>query len=147
MRAKILVVDDDTGHLAMLRTVLSGWGYLPEGASDGAAAVAKVREGPFDAVLLDIRMAGMGGMEALSRIKEYNPAVPVIIMTAYSSVDTAVPALKAGAYDYLTKPLDLDVLHLTLERALDHMRLATENEALRLKLGKKRPRTGNHRPQ
>jgi len=138
MRAKILVVDDDPGHLAMLRTVLSGWGYAPEGASDGAEAVAKVRERPFDAALLDIRMAGMGGMEALSHIKELNPAVPVIIMTAYSSVETAVPALKAGAYDYLTKPLDLDVLHLTLERALDHMRLATENEALRLKLGKGR---------
>lgn len=119
----------------MLRTVLSGWGYAPEGAADGAEAVDKVAQRPFDAVLLDIRMAGMGGMEALSRIKELNPAVPVIIMTAYSSVDTAVPALKAGAYDYLTKPLDLDVLHLTVERALDHMRLATENEVLRLKVG------------
>jgi two-component system, NtrC family, response regulator HydG len=136
MRAKILVVDDDPGHLAMLRTVLSGWGYAPEGATDGEAAVAKVREKAFDAVLLDIRMAGMGGMEALARIKDHNPAVPVVIMTAYSSVETAVSALKAGAYDYLTKPLDLDVLRLTLERVLDHMRLATENEALRLKLGK-----------
>ena len=136
MRAKILVVDDDPGHLAMLRTVLSGWGFAPEGATDGAEAVDKVRQRPFDAVLLDVRMAGMGGMEALARIKEHNPAVPVVIMTAYSSVETAVSALKAGAYDYLTKPLDLDVLRLTLDRVLDHMRLATENEALRLRLGK-----------
>jgi len=135
MRAKILVVDDDAGHLSMLRTVLSGWGYAPEGAMDGAEAVAKVREKPYDAVLLDVRMAGMGGMEALSRIKEHNPAVPVLIMTAYSSVETAVSALKSGAYDYLTKPLDLDVMRLTLERALDHVRLAAENETLRQKLG------------
>ena len=122
MRAKILVVDDDAGHLSMLRTVLSGWGYVPEGATDGAEAVRKIQEKPYDAVLLDVRMAGMGGMEALSRIKEYNPAVPVLIMTAYSSVETAVSALKTGAYDYLTKPLDLDVLRLTLERSLDHAR-------------------------
>ncbi|MHC1711138.1 MAG: sigma-54-dependent transcriptional regulator [Solidesulfovibrio sp.] len=135
MQARILVVDDDAGHLSMLRTVLSGWGYAPQGATDGAEAVQKIQEKPYDAVLLDVRMAGMGGMEALSRIKEYNPAVPVLIMTAYSSVETAVAALKTGAYDYLTKPLDLDVLRLTLERALDHMRLAVENESLRQKLG------------
>ncbi|OLN25288.1 Response regulator of zinc sigma-54-dependent two-component system [Desulfovibrio sp. DV] len=135
MLANILVVDDDNGHLSMLRTVLTGWGYGVAGAGDGAAAVAMVREKPFDAVLLDVRMAGMGGMEALARIKEYNPAVPVLIMTAYSSVETAVSALKSGAYDYLTKPLDLDVLRLTLERALDHVRLARENVSLRQKLG------------
>jgi two-component system response regulator HydG len=135
MRAKILVVDDDAGHLSMLRTVLSGWGYAPEGATDGAQAVEMVHRKAYDAVLLDVRMAGMGGMEALSRIREFNPAVPVLIMTAYSSVETAVSALKTGAYDYLTKPLDLDVLRLTLERALDHMRLAVENESLRQKLG------------
>jgi two-component system response regulator HydG len=134
MQAKILVVDDDPGHLAMLRTVLSGWGYAPEGATDGEGAVAMVREKAYDAVLLDVRMAGMGGMEALTRIKEFNPAVPVIIMTAFSSVETAVAALKKGAYDYLTKPLDLDVLRLTVERALDHMRLAAENVTLRRKL-------------
>jgi two-component system response regulator HydG len=135
MLANVLVVDDDTGHLSMLRTVLTGWGFRVAGAGDGAEAVAMVREKPFDAVLLDIRMAGMGGMEALARIKEYNPAVPVLIMTAYSSVETAVSALKSGAYDYLTKPLDLDVLRLTLERALDHVRLARENASLRQKLG------------
>ncbi|MGE4536730.1 MAG: sigma-54-dependent transcriptional regulator [Desulfovibrio sp.] len=134
-QAQILVVDDDAGHLSMLRTVLSGWGYAPQGASDGEQAVAMVREKAYDAVLLDVRMAGMGGMEALTRIKEYNPSMPVIIMTAYSSVETAIAALKTGAYDYLTKPLDLDVLRLTLERALDHMRLAAENASLREQLG------------
>lgn len=146
MRAKILVVDDDAGHLSMLRTVLSGWGYVPEGASDGAEAVSKFREKVYDAVLLDVRMAGMGGMEALAHIKAHNPAVPVVIMTAYSSVEIAVSALKSGAYDYLTKPLDLDVMRLTLDRALDHMRLAVENESLRQKLGQGAPEIiGNSR--
>ena len=133
-QARILVVDDDAGHLSMLRTVLSGWGYAPEGATDGEQAVAKVKEKAYDAVLLDVRMAGMGGMEALTQIKAFNPSVPVIIMTAYSSVETAIAALKTGAYDYLTKPLDLDVMRMTLERALDHMRLAAENETLRQQL-------------
>ena len=99
MQAKVLVVDDDPGHLSMLRTVLSGWGYAPEGATDGESAVEMVRAKAYDAVLLDVRMAGMGGMEALSRISAFNPAMPVIIMTAYSSVETAVAALKTGAYD------------------------------------------------
>ena len=67
-QARILVVDDDAGHLSMLRTVLSGWGYAPEGATDGEQAVAKVKEKAYDAVLLDVRMAGMGGMEALTQI-------------------------------------------------------------------------------
>ncbi|QLA15913.1 sigma-54-dependent transcriptional regulator [Desulfolutivibrio sulfoxidireducens] len=136
MRPRILVVDDDPGHLSMLTTVLSGWGYLVEGAANGAAALAALRKNPRDLVLTDVRMAGMDGIEVLKAVKDYNPAVPVLIMTAYSSVETAVDALKAGAYDYLIKPLDLDVLRLTMDRALDHLRLRTENRALRERLGR-----------
>jgi two-component system response regulator HydG len=127
----ILIVDDDSGHAAMLETVLSDWGYATRTAADGEMAVAAVRESPVDAVLMDVRMAGMGGIEALKCIKEYNPAVPVLIMTAYAAVDTAVEALKNGAYDYLTKPLDFDVLQKALERAVDHAKLKKENEVLR----------------
>lgn len=135
MRPNLMVVDDDPGHLAMLATVLSSWGYGVTRAEDGQSAVAAVRGRPFDAVLMDVRMAGMDGLTALLAIKDYNPAVPVIIMTAYSSVETAVRALKSGAYDYLTKPLDLDELRLVLDRALEHTRLLSENRALRHKLG------------
>jgi two-component system, NtrC family, response regulator HydG len=131
MDASVLIVDDDPGHLAMLRTIVRGWGYGVEGVQDGEAAVERVRERAFDAVLMDVRMAGMSGLEALERIKAYNPAIPVLIMTAYSSVDSAVQALKNGAYDYLIKPLDFDVLRHALERALDHSRLKSENEDLR----------------
>lgn len=130
----ILIVDDDAGHRAMLRTVLRGWGYATDEADDGEGAVAAVHERAWDAVLMDVRMARMGGIEALKNIVEYNPAIPVLIMTAYSSVETAVEALRMGAYDYLIKPLDFDVLRITLERALDHIRLASENRELRDRL-------------
>jgi two-component system response regulator HydG len=83
---------------------------------------------------MDVRMAEMSGIEALKQIKDYNPSIPILIMTAYSSVDSAVDALKSGAYDYLTKPLDFDVLKLTLERALEHIVLKEENKYLKDKL-------------
>lgn len=134
MNPIVLVVDDDTGHLAMLQTLLKSWGYSVETANDGSEALAKCKMRAFDLVLMDIRMAQMDGIEALRLIKDYNPAIPVLIMTAYSSVDSAVQALKAGAYDYLTKPLDMELVRLTIERALDHVRLKSENAALRKRL-------------
>lgn len=131
----ILVVDDDQAHRTMLRTLLSGWGYKIVEADDGQVAIEKVHEQAFDMILMDIRMLKVSGLEALDGIKTYNPAIPVIIMTAYSSVETAVEALKKGAYDYLTKPLDFDVLRLTMERAMDHSQLKEENRLLRETLG------------
>ncbi len=126
----ILIVDDDAPHRSMLRTVLRGWGYAVEEAEDGAAAVDLVKGKAFDAVLTDVRMARMDGIVALKEIREWNPSIPVLIMTAWSSVQNAVDALRLGACDYLTKPLDLDELKLALERALDHTRLARENQEL-----------------
>ncbi len=131
----ILIVDDDTAHRTMLKTLLKGWGYRVEEAQDGDIAVGKVKEAPFDLVLMDIRMIRLSGIQALESIKTYNPAVPVIMMTAYSSVDTAVEAMKKGAYDYLTKPLDFDELRLAMERAMEHTELKEENRLLRETLG------------
>ena len=133
----ILVVDDDMAHRTMLVTLLGGWGYATAEADDGALAVSAVAETPYDLVLMDVRMVKMSGIQALEKLKTVNPAVPVIIMTAYSSVESAVEALKKGAYDYLTKPLDFDTLRLTLERALEHVRLKGENRRLREKLGQR----------
>jgi len=132
----VLVVDDDDTHRTMLRTLVGGWGYDVEEADDGSAAIAKVEERPFDLILMDVRMLKVSGLEALERIKAFNPAIPITIMTAYSSVETAVEALKKGAYDYLTKPLDFDKLRLTLERAMEHVRLKEENRMLKENLGK-----------
>jgi len=135
-RQTILVVDDDDAHRTMLRTLVGGWGYDIVEADDGSTAIEKVQERPFDLILMDVRMLKVSGLEALERIKAFNPAIPVTIMTAYSSVETAIEALKKGAYDYLTKPLDFDKLRLTIERALEHTRLKEENRLLKENLGK-----------
>jgi two-component system response regulator HydG len=135
-KGTILVVDDDSAHRTMLRTLLAGWGYTISEADDGSTAVQKVHEQAFDLILMDIRMIKVSGLEALTEIKAFNPAIPVIIMTAYSSVESAVEALKNGAYDYLTKPLDFDELRLTMQRAMDHTHLREENRLLKESLGR-----------
>ncbi len=135
-KSKILVVDDDSAHRIMLRTLLSGWQYDIIEADDGSTAIEKVRERLFDLVLMDVRMIKVSGLEALDEIKTFNPAIPVIIMTAYSSLETAVEAIKKGAYDYLTKPLDFDKLKITIKRAIEHIRLKEENRILKESLGK-----------
>jgi len=125
----VLVVDDDTTHRIMLRTLLTEWGWTVREADDGTAAVTAVGAQPFDAILMDVRMARMDGMTAMREIKKLNPAIPIVIMTAYSSVDAAVEAIKAGAYDYLTKPIDFDRLRLTMDQALEHRQVREKRES------------------
>jgi two-component system response regulator HydG len=125
---KVLVVDDDRSHRFMLMSMFKEWGWNVEEADDGTTAVSAVKEHSYDAILMDVRMAKMDGMEALRRIHAFNPAIPVVIMTAYSSVDSAVEAIKIGAHDYLTKPLDFERLRLTMARALDHRQVVEEKE-------------------
>ncbi len=133
-QASILLVDDDEAHRNMLRMMLGSWGYKVHEADDGDSAIAAVHANSFDAVLTDVRMARVDGIEALRAILEYNPALPVILMTAYSSVETAVEALRLGAYDYLIKPLEFDVLKHSLAKAIEHSRLCVENRELRRQL-------------
>ena len=135
MTAEILIVDDDTSHRRMLEAVLNGEGYAVTHAADGMAAVEAVSEKFYDLILMDIRMSRMDGIEALHRIREISPGIPVIIMTAYAAVDTAVGALKSGAFDYLTKPLDIDELKILVEKAIRYRRLEQENRFLRERLG------------
>ena len=130
----ILVVDDDDAHRTMLKTLIGGWGYAVSQANDGSTAIERVREQPFDLVLMDIRMLSVSGLEALEQIKQLNPAIPVLIMTAYSSIDTAVEAIKKGAYDYLTKPLDFEHLKLVMQRAMEHVGLKAENLKLKFEI-------------
>ena len=134
MSSAILVVDDDDAHRSMLKTMLRSWGFAVEEAADGDEAVALVRERAFDAVLTDVRMARMDGIHALKAMLEYNPALPVVLMTAFSSVETAVDALRLGAYDYLVKPLDFDLLRETLEQCIERSRHSVENRELRRQL-------------
>ncbi len=133
----ILIVDDDLVHRTMLKKLLGGWGYEVFEADDGSVAIENVHKRPFDLILMDIRMLKVSGIEALEQIKIINPAIPIIIMTAYASVETAVDTLKKGAYDYLTKPLDFDELKIAINRATEHNRLKKENEYLKERLGQK----------
>jgi two-component system response regulator HydG len=135
MKPKILVVDDDASHRQMLDAVLSGEGYEISHAADGRSAVAAVEERFYDLILMDVRMSSLGGLEALKLIKEMSPGIPVLIMTAYASVATAVDALKSGAYDYLTKPLDIEELRVQVKKALHHRQLEQENIFLKERLG------------
>ena len=134
-KARILIVDDDTAHRTMLRTLVSAWGASVDEAGDGSEAVSLCRERPYDLILMDVLMPEVDGISALQAIKAYNPSIPILIMTAYSTVADAVEALKSGAYDYLSKPLDFDELKIMLGRALDHANLKQENTALKEQLG------------
>jgi two-component system response regulator HydG len=134
-KPKILVVDDEESHRIMLKAVLGAEGYMVAEAADGTEALAAVGKGAFDVILLDLRMTSMDGIEALGEIRKISPQVPVLIMTAYASVKTAVEALKAGAFDYLTKPLDIDELKILIEKAMDHYHLRAENLVLKERLG------------
>ncbi len=129
---RILIVDDEKNIRTHLATFFEGCGHHVATAESGAQAI-KLIEAPerADLVLTDFRMAEMNGLELLRRIKQQAPDTVVILMTAFATVDNAVAAIKAGAYDYLTKPFSLDELEQVVERALEFQRLTAENRALR----------------
>ena len=134
-KQRILVVDDEESHRIMLRAVLAGEGYDVTEAADGREAVTAVEQDLFDLVLMDLRMTAMDGIEALTEIRRISPLVPVLIMTAYASVKTAVEALKSGAFDYLTKPLDIEELKIVVAKGLEYYQLHQENRSLKERLG------------
>jgi two-component system response regulator HydG len=134
-KERLLVVDDEASHRTMLRAVLRDDGYEITEAADGLDAVRAVEQDSFDLILMDVRMTHLDGLEALAEIRKISPFVPVIIMTAYASVPTAVGALKAGAFDYLTKPLDIEELKLVVAKGLEHYHLHLENRSLKERLG------------
>ncbi len=133
-KEKILVVDDEASHRTMLKAVLTSEGYQISEADDGKTAIEAVEREFYDLILMDVRMTELDGIEAMQEMKKISPAIPIIIMTAYGSVETAVDALKSGAYDYLTKPLDIEELKILINKALDHYRLREENIVLRERL-------------
>ena len=134
MKSKILVVDDEQGIRTMLKAVLTREGYDVSEADDGVSAVKAVENQAFDLILMDIRMSDMDGIEAMAEIIKISPSIPVMMMTAHASVKTAVDALKSGAYDYLTKPLDIDELKILVEKGLEYYRLREENLSLKERL-------------
>jgi len=129
--AQLLIVDDERNIRSSLVTFFHSLGYEASTASSAHEARALVEQSSFDLVLTDYRMAEMNGLELLDEIKRRRPHTQVILMTAYATVENAVAAMKAGAFDYVTKPFSLDQIQPIVERALQMQRLQAENRALR----------------
>jgi len=128
---RVLVVDDEASQRDLLKMVLTEEGYNAEVASSGEEAVQKVGDRFYNLVIMDMKMGGMGGLAALKEIKEISPAAQVLIVTAYASVDTAVEAMRSGALNYLTKPIDLEELRVQVEKTMQFSHLVAENESLK----------------
>lgn len=124
---KILVVDDDKSIRVTLSQALEASGFIVAAAVDGEHALEKFRSDVFDLVLLDMKMPGMDGMEVLRRLKEDRPTQPVIMITGFGTVETAVEALKIGAVDYIQKPFGPDEIRAIVRRVLDRKNLIDEN--------------------
>src|SRR3984885_11602873 len=130
--ARILVVDDQEMIRDSLAATLVREGHEVIAAGDGPAAVSKLSSGTrFDLLISDMKMPKMTGIELLAEAKRLRPDMPVVLMTAFATVSTAVEAMKLGAYDYIQKPFDGDEIKLLVDRTLEHSRLIRENQALR----------------
>jgi len=130
----ILIADDDPHIRMLLKDRLEGSGFRVRQAGDGREAIDRIAKGTIDLALLDIRMPGMDGLEALKQIRSDWPDLPVIMLTAFASIDLAVQAMKLGAYDFLPKPCDPDHILITVHRALRQHNLKEENRFLKSEL-------------
>lgn len=148
MSGRVLVVDDDDGMCAILHAGLGKSGMDVQVAASADAAMEHMRLQDVDCVLTDINMRGMNGLELCERIVRNRPDVPVLVMTAFGSMDCAIAAIRAGAYDLIPKPFDLGVVRQALARALDHKALRQEVKALRSAAAAQENREllGNSRP-
>lgn len=130
----IIIVDDEPGMREFLEIMLQKDGYVIDTAADGAEAIDKIEESLFDLAIVDIQMPVLNGIEVLKKINEKSPDTTVIMITAYASHETAIEAMKLGAYDYITKPFKIDEIKLVIKKALDKKKLERENTRLRKEL-------------
>ncbi len=133
---RILVVDDEDGPQEALRTALASKGFQVAVAKSGheACQMFDGETGTFDLVLSDMKMPGMTGIDLLHRIREKSPETLVIFITGYASLDSAIEAIREGAYDYLTKPFQIEELYIVVKNAVDRIRLIKENKRLFMEL-------------
>ena len=133
-KIRILVVDDEPA----VRDALGDWlredGYEVGAAANGYEAVDMAKERDWNIMLLDLKMPGMDGLETMQQVKKISPEIEIIMVTAYATVDTAVEAMRVGAYDYLVKPVDPEELDLQIKKIVSHQNLVLENILLRKKL-------------
>src|SRR2546428_74164 len=135
--SSILIVEDEPKMLRLLDLNLSEEGYSTHTAQDADSGLKILRQEKIDLVLTDLKLPGMDGLEFLQAVKRSGANVPVIVMTAYGTVETAVEAMKAGASDYVLKPFSIEEIKLIVSRELDTRRLREENRDLRDALGKR----------
>jgi DNA-binding NtrC family response regulator len=131
MTGRILIVDDDAALCALLADGLKPHGLDSTSVSSGQTALDRIEVEDFDVVVTDLNMKGMGGLELCRRIAEGRPDLPTVVITAFGSLDTAIEAIRAGAYDFITKPFDVDAVALSLGRAVKHYALRQEVRRLR----------------
>jgi len=122
----VLVVDDDRATCELLEAGLGKRGFRVTSRTNAAEALSLLTGGDFDVILTDLNMAGMNGLDLCQRVVANRPDVPVVVITAFGSLDTAIGAIRAGAYDFLTKPFEMSVLCIALERAVQNRRLREE---------------------
>lgn len=130
-QVRILVVDDEEIVRDMLQDTLSKTGYKVQTARDGLDAISQIENEPFEIIITDLKMPGMNGAELLERILKLNPDICVLIITAYATVESAVNAMKVGAYDYICKPFELDEMKVVVEKAAERQRLLRESRMVR----------------
>ena len=134
--SNILIIDDEKAIRKTLSEILSYEGYKIEEAGDGEEGLRKFREKIFDVVLCDIKMPKIDGIEFLDRVRDVNPDIPVIMISGHGTIETAVEAVKKGAYDYIAKPPDLNRLLITIRNAMDKTNLVAETKVLKRKVSK-----------
>ncbi len=144
--ADILIIDDEKAIRKTLTEILSFEGYKIEEAADGEEGLKKFKEKTFDLVLCDIKMPKMDGIEFLQKAGEINADVPVIMISGHGNIETAVDAVKKGAYDYISKPPDLNRLLITIRNAMDKSSLVTETKVLKRRVSKVQEMIGNSIP-
>jgi len=134
LQINILIIDDDKTIADILKDLLSESGRSVEACYDGLAAVESLQKNIYDLVIVDLVMPRIGGLDVLKYAKKINPGVIVIIITGYASLETAIMAIKEGAYDYIRKPCKLEEIKIAVENAVDKIRLNRENKGLLKKL-------------
>jgi two-component system, NtrC family, nitrogen regulation response regulator NtrX len=139
---KILIIDDEKAICNTLAEILQYEKYEVDIANDGAEGVKKVQATSYDLILCDIKMPKMDGLEVLAKIQEINPEIPVVMISGHGNIETAVDAIRKGAYDYISKPPDLNRLLVTVRNALDRSSLITETKTLKRKIFKTREMIG-----
>jgi len=144
--SNILIIDDEKSIRKTLSEILSYEGYKIDEAGDGEEGLKRFREKTYEVVLCDIKMPKLDGIEFLERAKESNPDVPIIMISGHGNIDTAVEAVKKGAYDYISKPPDLNRLLITIRNAMDKTNLVADVKVLKRKVGKVDEMIGDSSP-